>query len=568
MAEQHRRNKARARGTRSDWKQWSLTWMYVVVSVSSPVSAWVTLRTHRTHDLKLSAAHSMSTCLVIVPPDQSWDRLQRARHFARDRSYTKWPPCIRLLHPFVSESEMDDYALRIADIIEEYNIQPLSLRLDQWSLVPHVEAMEADWEAMRNLPDSTASTVQSRTTNSDKEIQELIAREEKIGKEKLKERRRRDGAKQKNRNRKAEQVPQNSSGATAVPAPGDEDSDDNASSKNALLQKQKQMYEEFNGPTVICLEPDAESVVKLTALRELLLHELFPDADQRLFMQKYSVSSSVSDPVSFPLYSKFRPVVPIAAFPTVTSAMEMARKLRKQWEPLEFDVTDLHVISSSHTADSGDADHLLSDNREYQLFHSPKTTSSSLGGGEERHLTTAGQFGCDSMIMLMGEEVEMDELLNQDIAKMVLERGETGGYGADKIVLDNSHDNTSTDKDEEDLGILGDLKQWLEEDDDFDEGTVVVIRRTHFFTGEMRNYVGMPAFSVMVGTVLQSIAADRRKLTALRSDGNRTARTGCWAIVSRERREDEELCIARLNEETGEEMTKTIFLEQTRKKLE
>lgn len=44
-----------------------------------------------------------------------------------------------------------------------------------------------------------------------------------------------------------------------------------------------------------------------------------------------------------------------------------------------------------------------------------------------------------------------------------------------------------------------DLELWLDNDDDFDEGTVVVIGRTHFFTGEMRAFVGMPATSVMDG---------------------------------------------------------------------
>jgi hypothetical protein len=46
------------------------------------------------------------------------------------------------------------------------------------------------------------------------------------------------------------------------------------------------------------------------------------------------------------------------------------------------------------------------------------------------------------------------------------------------------------------------LEQWLYgEDDDYDEGTVVVIGRTHFFTGEMRQYVGMPATSAFLGGV-------------------------------------------------------------------
>ena len=45
---------------------------------------------------------------------------------------------------------------------------------------------------------------------------------------------------------------------------------------------------------------------------------------------------------------------------------------------------------------------------------------------------------------------------------------------------------------------MEDLENWLDQDDEgVDEGTVVVIGRTHFFTGEMRKFVGMPATSVM-----------------------------------------------------------------------
>ena len=49
---------------------------------------------------------------------------------------------------------------------------------------------------------------------------------------------------------------------------------------------------------------------------------------------------------------------------------------------------------------------------------------------------------------------------------------------------------------------ITELEQWLNGDDDeYDEGTVVVIGRTQFFTGEMRQYVGMPATSAFLGGV-------------------------------------------------------------------
>ncbi len=43
------------------------------------------------------------------------------------------------------------------------------------------------------------------------------------------------------------------------------------------------------------------------------------------------------------------------------------------------------------------------------------------------------------------------------------------------------------------------LQQWLEEDEDIDDGATIIIGRTQFFMGEMRQYTGMPASSTMDG---------------------------------------------------------------------
>ena len=43
---------------------------------------------------------TFETALCIVPPTWAWDRLQRARHQARDPCFHEWPPAIRLFHPF------------------------------------------------------------------------------------------------------------------------------------------------------------------------------------------------------------------------------------------------------------------------------------------------------------------------------------------------------------------------------------------------------------------------------------------------------------------------------------
>lgn len=45
-------------------------------------------------------------------------------------------------------------AMRVASVVERYQIEPFEIRFNQWSIIPHAEAMEADWEALRNLPDA------------------------------------------------------------------------------------------------------------------------------------------------------------------------------------------------------------------------------------------------------------------------------------------------------------------------------------------------------------------------------------------------------------------------------
>ena len=59
-----------------------------------------------------SGATTMSTALCIVPPDEAWDTIQRARHLARDRTYHKWPPALRLFHPFCPRAQIIRYSTR------------------------------------------------------------------------------------------------------------------------------------------------------------------------------------------------------------------------------------------------------------------------------------------------------------------------------------------------------------------------------------------------------------------------------------------------------------------------
>ena len=63
----------------------------------------------------------MSTALCIVPPDDAWDTIQRARHLARDTSFYKWPPAIRLFHPFAPKNEIPGLVGMLADWIDDQN---------------------------------------------------------------------------------------------------------------------------------------------------------------------------------------------------------------------------------------------------------------------------------------------------------------------------------------------------------------------------------------------------------------------------------------------------------------
>jgi hypothetical protein len=489
---------------------------------------------------------SMQTALCILPPADAWDNLQRARHKSRDRSYTRWPPCIRLFHPFCPPAAMQDTALQLAEVIERYNIQPFTIHFDQWMVIPHTEAMEADWLAMQQMQDASSAAAANDDDDdyesyhakdeAKEEFEKLVAREEELGRRNR--RNRQLQALKKQARQRIEQEGSNNATSTSVPLPiippAVYKAPETIESHRELLEKQKRMYEEFNGPCVVSLEPDEESKEKLIQLRELLRRELFSAYD------KYSPSSTVSDAHGDTLpravlelddLIDYRPLVTVGSFPTVSSAIETARTLRSLWDPLTFDVMDLQLIScvedsvvdsgnggfgSSSSGNSGSNNNnnfepnqpvLSSSDREGLPFNVHKTSwLSHAAGEEERNLQQDEQFGCDAMVMLMGEEELTDQELTQEMVDFVCEKGEAGGFENDQ--KKNQFRQTGNNNDQQqqqwnveldsDNGNMEDLENWLDQDDEtVDEGTVVVIGRTHFFTGEMRKFVGMPATSVM-----------------------------------------------------------------------
>jgi hypothetical protein len=471
----------------------------------------------------------------------------------------------------------------IAPLLDEYSVAPFAVTLSEWSIIPHVEAMDQgnifgtrashtrgktrtttapekeerllSIEDENEMDDSVSASksltkaasfrrsdrqaawsrhLRTRHLSPDElETQQLIANEERIGRVKLAERRQKQRLKQE---AAAARLRHNNLGflepflnETAAPTIIEEPI------APPLPQDE---WEEFNGPCVICLEPDTASRERLQAVRYLLKHGLSGGVEwAELYSPTSSVTHSKLARTTAPLSATtrrrrgrrsksatlrdddptdFRPVVPIAAFPTVASAIPVARKLRQLWQPLTFSVTDLHVLSSSASSSSSgslkdsepvEQDDLLDEYYQRKSFASavppmPKEKAgSAVGSPPKTPAATAetNQFGCDALIALVGAEMEMDEELNQQMAHWICATGEAGGFARHA-----SSNSTTAAAESPDLndnvpreGWTENLDKWLRDEDDYDEGTVVVIGRTQLFTGEMRQYVGMPASSAL-----------------------------------------------------------------------
>lgn len=416
---------------------------------------------------KMRKSSEFETALAIVPPLDDWDRLQRARHFARDPAFRDWPPAIRLFHPF---EKSPNIAFDVAQLIEDYELEAFEITLDSWVIVPNVEATQMEWENQQVLPDvveggTLDSYYETLNQQSDQEVRELIESEERKAKIK---------AKKKNSNVTTAQQKQKEEreNASSTMARGKK------SPAERRDEQRKSIEDDFGGPCVLCLEPDEESKEKLIELRDLLR--------EGLGLPSYSSPSSLYA-WEFAEYSDmgYRPLIPISKFDSFQRAMEIARRLKGLWgEPLTINVNCLEILSCKNV---DDIDSRLDDNEEdeWESFHI---------SNHNRFAQPAVQvemkkqpWGCNAKIMLVGEEIQQDDTANEKMIDQLLEKGELGGG-------DISMDFTILDDEEE--SVL-DLEKWLDEDDDFDEGTEVIIGRTHFFSGDKRNYIGMPATSVV-----------------------------------------------------------------------
>jgi hypothetical protein len=408
---------------------------------------------------------TMHTALCVIPPEEAWDTIQRARYLARDMTYRKWPPAIRLFHPFCPHARVEDAALEVANLIEKYKIRPFKVVLNSFAIVPQLEAIEADLEMIRSLPAQQQLPGDDKRSEDEKLFQQLIQTEERIGRLRFERR--------KKQNASDEDQELNSAFPEEIKA-----------SPRGQLQKQKKMYEEFNGPCMVCLEPDPKSREALEELRDLLLQKLFKAYD------KFSPTSSIAITGSLPKSvllgdSAYRPLVPIAGFSSVTSAVKFAKKIKGLWKPLTFTVTDLQFISDV----SGDDEPEIpwGSGKEDML-----TKSAVKDPTREETFELTDQFGCDAAVMLIGEEIEQDQGANEIMLDFLVREGTPGGgdttqRGVLEPRLSRSND---SGKASVDMDAVEDLLAWLDDDADSDEGTIVVIGRTHFFSGEMRCYDG------------------------------------------------------------------------------
>lgn len=555
--------------------------------------------------IKANQEATLDTALCIIPPFQAWDDIQRARHYAKDPSYYTFPPAIRLFHPFVPYHDQhdgpgQDVAMIIAQAIEKYQLEPFECTLDKLVIVPHLEELDRIEEERRLLPKQNEDEEQDEEKDS---VQSLIENEEAKGRKKLAKRK--NSSSWSHSNQREDETPMHPS-----------------TSPKDILTKQRKALSEFNGPCVLCLEPNEESKIHIQAFREILRKKIFAEYDpfspsstvtssetlakqcQRYKMNIGGERNSHGSVVPPGMHSlpksilmqhgilgknkkgnlqkkkkdgvTFRPLITLGRFSTVTKAVSVAKQLQKQWEPLTFRVTDLHLVSKletggvkvgqknnnsdndedlGHNEDNYDKtgnsgtnsqrNNIISENREQNLRRMHGTDS------DKTTLTNEGEYGCDAMIMLLGEEWQLlkrqkllenegsneekyedekvdiyDEQEEEQILKLLM--SDAAYSGGDSYNSNIQYDSTSPDIinssaaediDEEYLYHLLD-----EDDDEIDQGATIVIGRTQFMLGEMRQFVGMPASSTMDGkdrTLNDDVSGSARRRGAVHRQGNR-----------------------------------------------
>ena len=394
---------------------------------------------------------TMSTSLCIVPDDEHWDSLQTSTIHGKGSHLSTMAAGHTTLSPFAPRAQLPNAAISIADIIERYDIEPFEVTLDQLLILPHFEVLDEQMDAERlKWYDDTAQRPRRNglvpRRHARKEAQEQIEEESRRSLEMKKRRktwRRRkplnaattdttssgdEGVSNSEAENQADTTANATTPTTTIngvrsanitsTSGADNDSEPQKTearlSPQELLDRQRAAKSEFNGPCIICLEPNDETKKKLEDVRELLRAELFGAYDP------FSVSSGVSSTNNLPRTvekkhkklskgiaakggkggASFRPVLALARVPSVTAAVAVARKLQALWEPLTFNVTDLSIISRSDG--DGPSDSYGFDNRRSSV--SIRRIQGTELESESALLSSKGRFGCDALISLMGAE--------------------------------------------------------------------------------------------------------------------------------------------------------------------
>ena len=390
----------------------------------------------------------------------------------------------------------------MADVIERHGIKPFEVTLDSWTIVPHVEAIEAEMKAFgagsSDFGQLGGPAIPTEVLKQQAEIDDLIAQEEEVGRIRL--RKRRDASHITPGKTRRQKKPRKGGGTKGNKQDGTDihqESYDRMSPQEVWEQQQR-MFEEFNGPCLICVEPNEESGEKLKELRSLLCDEIFGDVPlspaSYLSLQSITDAKSKSDMRSDK--EEFRPLIPVGDFPTVESAIEVAKAIKSFWDPLTFTVSDLHLMSMGENGP------------EMEITAEVLPTRSTLSTQLERRDTAQPtQYGCDAAVMFVGEEIEIDDEITKKMFEQTMEEGvpcagdpenyQPGRFAQTDITDeldeeedDDDDDDTDDDDDDDDIPEeLRDIFDWLDDGDDpLDEGAVVVVGRTHFFEGEMRLY--------------------------------------------------------------------------------
>jgi len=374
-------------------------------------------------------------------------------------------------------------------------LESFEVTLDSILILPHWEVLEARIEALeKSNPNSNANAanhyLDESTAEKERRIRsaegaKLIREEERMGLERKRERERkrrlRMEMKAREENGGTETTETTEGGTDGSSNYGDATSDRNYDEDDAG-ETPAAAKEPFNGPCVIYLSPDERSRARLETLREELRARLFPNHDA------FSPSSSVSPyPERLPRKesSRFRPLLPVARFSSVSAAVKVAKVLQQTWDPLSFNVTDIQFVSREDEAGSATGAMNLDEEelegiaevrhqrrrQESSLSSSGSSSSSSstststsllsvnpnddgatlavTSSGEVEDVSKQGIYECDAMVMLLGEEPE-EELMEEEASlSMIMDEDEDNDDG-----LDDDDDDIDNVEDERNKGPM------------------------------------------------------------------------------------------------------------------